>query len=248
MSSEHIIQEEAEKYINNEQFNNARKLNSIIASLLTEIFANTLQYVIEDSNYSIPSFFATNTKNGNIDRESPFLKDVDKALTAFHQENRRFPNSLLELKLDITNLYAIWKNLIHDKDKHKHIKAFFKNAKEIRNECIHLTKMSLNVYLNNCDKLRKVIRSFPFVEEGPYLEICNNMLENLVFTDAQSTKEMIKELEKKFNNKLNSLKKRVVKNEKAIESQDKQLQSIHNEITNINQQITIIYNKCKYYV
>ena len=223
--------------ITNEELNHSRRLYCVVSSVLTTIVTISLEKIIKSSE-KIRTFLTRNFKSANgIDSGNRYLIRVDEALEIFENENKRFPNSLFELNLDITNLCAIWINLLEDN--YKPSIDFFLDAKSLRNFCNHTTGMTAEVFVKKCNELRKLIISCPHIQQEfktTYLEEMNFMLENLRIIDDQSLNKKFQELEKKFdkqvnlmtrefNEKLNLMKKSIEKNQNEMIQKIEQNQS-----------------------
>jgi hypothetical protein len=206
-----------------------------------------LEKVIINDHKGVSSFFERNFlgRNGKINSNNMFLKNVDSALDLFYQNNKCFPSSLSALNLDITNLGAIYRGLIRDRNE-KSIK-FFDAAIKNRNLCMHSDQISNQEFKFMCNKLRKIVELCPHVDDGEkqiYLLKLNYILDNLIISDAQSIYKDLNEAIAKCNNKIDTLEEYVKKSLKKIEGQD---QGVMQMIQDMNNKLTLIASQVVQY-
>ena len=235
-------------------------LSFAINSVITDLVAKSLDNIINRNEGSVSSFLKAHFKFWLDDWESEntYLENANSVLIKYYEDNNRtYPNSLVEANIDITNLLAIRTNLMKARSDPE---GFFKTIKTIRNICFHSKYISEVDYIMFCQDLRQVVDKCPHInkdERLTYLKDLNYIIENLVIDDRQfknrnqnmdnvisqinqDVEMKLKFIENKFEHKFNSIEQQMksIKDENIF--RDKRLRSVEVEANKNAQQIGII--------
>jgi hypothetical protein len=213
------------------------KLQLIIDNTLTDLFTESIESCIKNEWTSLSSFLSEQFRYWDLNWSctNSYLKFIDKALSKFYKEYQRYPDSLNQLKLDISNLYPIVRNIMYlEKDELK----YFKKFKSIRNFCSHLREIPEEDFKELCKEIEKIINECSYLSKErklDYLEKVNYTMKNVDIVDKQVQAEKYDEL----NQKIAEMDIAINKNSNAIEKNTTAISEQKSEIRQIKQAISV---------